>query len=156
MTDIRRLDPVTIEHEGGKRLNVWNPHVTVDDDGRYHMVFDDFGRGVYHTTSKDGWNWGLPKPLVEASPRRPVRRPQLIQRGARAVLMYETTGGAYVVPARLGGPAHKPWVGRKITSHTIPLHGSRLTLTADGRVLLLAGGETSWLLSARLRDLLGI
>ncbi|HUW58292.1 MAG TPA: hypothetical protein VMZ92_16765 [Planctomycetota bacterium] len=156
MTDIRRLDPVSIEHEGGKRLHVWNPHVTVDDDGLYHMVFDNFGRGIYHTTSKDGWNWTLPKLLVEEMPGRPVRGPQLILRGARAVLMYETTAGAYVVPARLEGPPHKPWEGMKITNHVIPLGGARLTLTDDGRVLLLAGADTSWLLSTTLRDLLGI
>jgi len=71
------------------------------------------------------------------------------------VLLYETIG-AYMTPVQFGGRPLKPWESMKITGNVVPLMGARLTLTRDGEVLLLAGRTRTWLLRAKLNDLLGI
>jgi len=153
LAEIRELVPIRVAAEEGTRpMTPRSPHVVVDPEGVFHMVFDRWVKGIYHTTSADGINWDVPTTIVQRTPRGGLSDPQLILAGGKALLLY----GAYLTPVRLDGDPAKAGDGLEVTSHTNPLHGSRMTLTADGQVLLTVGGQTSWLLRAKLEDLLKI
>ncbi|HUW57823.1 MAG TPA: hypothetical protein VMZ92_14375 [Planctomycetota bacterium] len=152
--DITKLTPITLEKE--KNPYLADQHVSVDETGRFHMVFSHHQRGILHTTSDDGRRWSAPTLLVEQTEEHQrLEHPQLVLRGEKAVLLYETIG-AYMTPVQFGGRPLKPWEAMKITGNVVPLMGARLTLTRDGEVLLLAGRTRTWLLRAKLNDLLGI
>ena len=153
LADIQELRPINVDLKREKQLHLWNPYVLADEKGLFHMVFDSFGTGIYHSTSKDGSNWAVPTALVVPETRQNIKNPQLILSKGKALLIYERNDGAYILPVRLGGAAAKLDKSLKITSHVIPLWGSRLRLTKDGDLLLLAGSDTTWLLRAKLKEL---
>jgi len=153
VADIRTLRAINISRG---QLQLWNPHVTAGENGLFHVVFDSFGQGIYHATSKDAENWSPPAALVEAKDGQSTRNPQLFLAKGKAALLYEQNDGAYLIRLRLGDKAQPPREGVKITNHVVPLSGSRATITPAGEVLLLAGGDTSWLLRAKLQDVLAV
>ncbi|MCK4625106.1 MAG: hypothetical protein KAV00_07345 [Phycisphaerae bacterium] len=72
----------------------------------------------------------------------------------KTVLLYQDLRGAYALPFRFDGKPRRTGEGLKIAGS---LRGSRAIVTPDGEVLLLTGGYTSsWLLRAKLKDLLDI
>ena len=149
LADIRRLSRIKMDVPGD--VNPWSPHVALDDKGGMHMVFDNFRRGIDHSVSADGTKWSAPKLLLPAdSPQG--QHPQLIVRGGRAALIYETNEGAFLRSMALKTGKLGPAV--KITNHVVPLAGSRLTVTPDGQVVILAGTDTVWVLRAPLEDVL--
>ncbi|HUU59694.1 MAG TPA: HEAT repeat domain-containing protein, partial [Phycisphaerae bacterium] len=125
-----------------RSLCLWNQCVASGDGGRLHMVFDDYARGIYHTTSKDGMKWADPRLLVEVSAGQYASDPQLILKDGKAVLLYWHRG-AYLTPVRLSGPPIPAGKGLKITNHNTPLQGARWTVTKEGEVLLPAGDRTA-------------
>jgi len=156
LENIGQLKPININLKIQEQLHMWNPHVAADDQRRLHMAFDSFRQGVYYSTSEDGWNWSVPTVLLPPEDHQTVKNPQLILWHDRALLIYERNNGAYAVPVNLGESRAELDKSVKITSHVIPLSGSRAMITKEGEVLLLAGGDTSWLLRAKLDDLLDI
>ena len=143
--EIREIKPIFMSVPS--RIHVWDPKVAVDADGKFHMAFDNFDNSVHYTTSTDGWNWSVPLILVDKA-----ADPQLIINKGRFALIYKGRGGSFLRRGSLDKPLQlsKPV---KITSHTVPLSGSRAAVTSKGEVLLLAGRDTTWLLRARLTDL---
>ncbi len=154
LADIQELRPINLDLKTPKQLHLKNPYVLADEQGLFHMVFDSFGSSIYHTTSKDAWNWAAPTALVLPDTRQTIESPQLILSKGKALLIYERSDGAYILPVSPGGAPAKLSQSIKITNHVIPLRGSRLSLTKNGDVLLLAGSDATWLLRAKLKDLL--
>jgi len=152
LTDIRRLSPIKMDVPDG--VFPCSPHVTFDAKGQMHMVFDSSGRGIYHSVSADGAKWSAPKLLLPAAGPKGERvsHPQLIVRGGRAALIYETKKGGFLRSMALKTGELGPAV--KITNHVVPLSGSRLTVTPDGQVVILAGADTVRVLQAPLEDVL--
>jgi len=163
IADIRELSPIHMASADDQRSSayVYNPHVTVDGKGLFHMVFDSVKEGAHesprvcHSTSRDGTTWSAPTVILEGFPPGNSAMPQLILAGGKAAVIYESRG-AYLTPIRFDGPPVKAGRGVKIVGGPMGLHGSRATLTKKGEVLLLAGQDTSWLLRAKLKDLLAI
>lgn len=155
--DITKLTPITMEAGEDKPIYAAEQHVAVDAKARFHMVFSRYRRGIMHTTSDDGRHWSAPTVLVEQQEKnRPLKHPQLVFGRGRAVLLYERIG-AYMTPVQFGGRTLKPWEAMKITGNVVPLMGARLTIIRNGgEVLLLAGGTRTWLLRAKLKDVMGI
>lgn len=146
-----------IEVTGGLAgLRLRNQHVSIDGRARFHMVFDNVYRAVCHTTSEDGLTWAEPTVLVPPSRGRQVCHAQLIHGKGKALLLCELDGRGYLRPLWFPTDPIDPRGGVKITNHVVPLSGSRATVTQDGEVLLLAGSDTSWLLRAKLEELLTI
>ena len=135
---------------GRPGIHPWNPHVSVDARGLYHLVFGDFGQGIYHTTSKDGLDWAVPAALVQGGR---AANPQLIHARGRALLLCERNDGAYLAPTQLDRRPGRVGRAVKITNHVVPLAGARVAMTPDGEAVLLAGGNTTWLLRAKLKAL---
>ena len=151
--DIRELTPIEVEGDN-KAANTWrNPHVVEDANGFLHMVFDNSGREIFHATSRDGRKWGKPEVLVEPAPNRFLHNPQLVSGADRFCLLWYQNDGGYLARARFGHPLIGSQEAVRITSHTVD-NGCAIVLTDNGQVILLVGGETSWLLRAELEDLL--
>ena len=152
LADIRRLSQIKMNVPDG--VLTCNPHVTFDAKRQMHMVFDNFSRGIYHSVSADGTKWSAPKPLLprDGPEGQGTSHPQLIIRGGRAALMYETLKGGFLRSMALKTGKLGPVV--KITHNVIPLSGSRLRVTPDGQVVILAGADTVWVLRAPLKDVL--
>jgi len=154
--DITHLRPIDVELGGDGPRDMSNPYVIADEQGLLHMAFNPFLTGIYHTTSDDGQVWAAPTALVSPDKRRRASNPQLLMSDGKATLFYEENGSAFLAPirftdndARIGDPI-------KITNHVIPLSGSRITVTRDGEVLLLAGSQTTWLLRANQEALFAL
>lgn len=148
---ILTLDPINIDLENGQCL--WNPSVAFGDDGCMHMVFDDFGRGIYYANSTDGRQWSKPVKLIGGEEPDSGKDPQLLLKGDQAAIIYQTNKGGWLARGTLGPePAFGDPV--KITHHVIPLNASRPTVTRDGKLVLLAGSHTVWRLQCNLDDAL--
>ena len=148
---IRRLDPISIDREDGQCL--WTPSVAFGDDGRMHMVFDDFGRGIYYAHSTDGRQWAKPVRLIGGEEPDSGKDPQLLLKGDRAAILYQTNKGGWLARGTLGPePAFGAPV--KITHHVISLNASRPAVTPDGKLVMLAGSHTVWRLQCDLDDAL--
>ena len=148
-----RLEPLRqYRIEGARLTNMSSPHVTIDPEGRLHMVFLDHQRGICYATSDDGQQWTAPVSLVEGVRGGYYGSVQLVLDRERAALLYSDTKGGWwrrgtLVPA----PKFEPPV--KVTNHVIPPCGSRACITPDGQVALLTGSDTVWLLRAPLTRL---
>ncbi len=150
LDELTALSPVRLGLPEG--MQVCRSHVAIDDSGRMHMVFDDFGRGLYYTSSADGADWSPPVWLVGPKPNQGLSHGQLILHQGQGLLIYSENDGAYLCPMTLGKEVHLgPAV--KITNHVIPLSGSRIFVGSSGQVALLAGADTVWVLRAKLDDL---
>jgi len=135
--------------------DVWNPHVSIDGQGRFHMVFDNFGRGLWYSTSDRGERWSKPVELLPEEEGGGISHGQLVIGGERVALIYETNKGAWL---RRGSLADLSALAEpvKITHHVIPLSGARLHPAGDGEVALLAGQDTVWLLRGKIEDVVGV
>ena len=152
--EVRELAAIAVDKLLEKKLVLWNPHVSQDEKGLFHMVFDNFGRGIHHTTSADGVAWREPAEWVEGRGDISLSDAQLILRDGQAVLVWSANTGTYAAPVRFDVPPLRAGSGLKITNHVVPMNGSRLTLTKDGEAVFLAGKDSLWLLRAKLSDLL--
>ena len=118
---------------------------------RFHMVCDDFGQAVCYLTSADGRTWSGPRVLVRKKDQAPrPTDPQLIRAGERTLLLH---AGAYVLAVDPKGDPVPAGHGIKVTCHLAPLGGARIYREGD-EVLLLVGTQTTWLLRAKLKNLL--
>jgi hypothetical protein len=146
---IRELGPLNLENSSG--FAMVSSQVTLDAAGHFHIVFEDAGGGVWYSASEDAGKWAPPARLpVEVQGFR-TRPAELMIDGARVALIYCKDEGAWLMRSTLEKlPKFGPAI--KITNHVVPLTGSRATVTADGEVLLLAGGDTLWLLRADLKQ----
>ena len=152
---VRELERFEVPKVGQDTIHLWNPHVVLGGDGLIYMVCDDFGRGIYHLASADGFSWTRPRPIVERQKDggSQVGNPQIILADGKAALIYEYSG-AYITVVRPDGEPVPAGRGIKIASHVAPLAGSRIFRADGGKVFLLAGKDTTWLLQADLNDLL--
>jgi hypothetical protein len=149
---IRRLE--RIKFEGKAEFHPYDPHIAVDAGGRFHMATTGTWRGVFHSASRDGWAWSAPVPLVEREQGDgPVDSPQLFLDGGRAALLYEDNHGCgWLRRGRLEpNPDFEPDI--QVTNWLTRLDGAVACLTPDGRVTLLIGGDTVWVLQAPLTSL---
>lgn len=150
-----RLSPITVDGRDSKRIRT--PHVVWDSENRMHMVYADWINTIWHATSQDGKQWTNPMLIVPKEEGRIVANPQLILDGKRVGVVYENNSGAWLLRSMLNASG-KSLGGTsapiKITHHVIPLQGSRLSLTPDGRVVVLAGTDTVWLLHGELDKIL--
>ena len=142
-----------IDMELPPRVNLSNPHVSVGHDG-FHMVFDDFGNGIYYSRSSDGRHWTPPVLTVPLGRHSKVSHGQLIRAGNRIALVYEGLNGAWL---RRGTLAATPELGPelKITNYLTPLNGARLHVAPTGEAGLLAGLDHVWFLRTTLPELIG-
>jgi hypothetical protein len=150
---VGELTPIQVQGReiNGEKVNLWNVHVVVDDQRLFHMVCDDFGRAVYHLSSKDGRSWAKPQLLVEKKGSAPdPTDPQLILTGGKALLLH---GGEYLRQVDLNADPVTVGEGMNVSCYLVPLAGSRLFCQGD-EVFGVAGTETTWLLRAKLKDLL--
>jgi len=152
--DIRRLRPVDVKLGGDGPMHLWNPHVVADEQGLLHMVFDSFGMGIHYTTSDNGRTWALPVTLIPSQRNQQTTHPQLLMSKGKAALLYERNDGTFLAPVRLADNCARIGDTLKITNHVVPLSGSRMTVTPDGEVLLIAGNSATWLLRAKQDDIL--
>jgi hypothetical protein len=129
--------------------------VAADSDGLFHMAFASYEHGIGYTTSKDGATWSEVTFPVNKSPKFGVNHPRLIVGDGKVLVLFQCQGG-WLLPIRPGGKPVDPDSGLRITGTVVSLYGSRPFITEDGEVLLLAGADTSWLLRAKLKDLLAL
>ena len=152
---IRQLLPIAID--GQDSSSIRTPHIVWDSENRMHMVYADSGNAVRYATSHDGMQWTNPIAILPKEEGRRVSNPQLILDGERLGVIYEDHNGAWLHRLTLnadGKALGETSTPVKITDRVIPLSGSRLTLTPDGRVVVLAGADTVWLLHGELDKIL--
>jgi hypothetical protein len=169
--EIRALQPIETDPDGPKDLSLCHPQVLEDAGGKLHLVFDDFGRGIYYARSEDALHWDAPRLLVKRANANQfdLSTPQLILGAGKPLLIYGTFAGQYLAmvdlagdPIQAGGglkitgppPPILIFQGLKLSSLVAPLAGSRACLTADGDLLLPAGQwGVTWILRASWADL---
>ena len=150
LEDVAELTPIHMPPVKGRKPSLRNVCVTRDGK-RFDMVCDDFGRAVCHLTSGDGRTWSRPRTLVRKVGGGPgPTDPQLIRVGERMLLLH---AGAYLLAVDPKGDAVPAGHGIKVACHLTQLGGARVFREGD-EVLLLAGTQTTWLLRAKLNDLL--
>jgi hypothetical protein len=155
--DIQTLTPFAAAEGELKQVNYFNPHLSADGNGPLHLVFDNYERGICHTVSDDGLSWSAPRPLT---PKKPLKfsslEPQLIWSGGRAMLLYTTLGPMYLAPVDLnaGTIDTDRAVPISVVQYGMPLGGARAKVTRDGEIVIHSGGYTSWMLRARVADVL--
>ena len=137
-----------------KEQNVNNPHATFDSDGRCHLVFDDFGRGLYYTRSNDLREWSPLQKLGVPEKNSSISRPQLLLADGRVALIHERNSGTWLQRGTIAANGLQLGEATQVTDHLMPLNGSRLLRVGD-RVLIPAGTPPyiSHLLSAPIAEL---
>ncbi|MCX7423694.1 MAG: hypothetical protein NT013_29735 [Planctomycetia bacterium] len=137
-----------------KQQHVNNPHATFDSDGRCHLVFDDFGRGLFYTRSNDLREWSPPQKLGVPEKNSSISRPQLLLADGRVALIHEKNSGTWLQRGTIAGNGLELGEATQVTDHLMPLNGSRLLRVGD-RVLIPAGTPPciSQLLSAPIVEL---
>ena len=155
---ISELQPLARPKLGEHELNMWNFQVVCEGETGFRMIFDDFGAGIYTMTSRDGLVWGDPRPLVEdntetAAPyTRQLDHPCLIPSDGRPLLMYRSRERDFLTPIDLEGPPIAAGQGVQVSYRVAPI-ASRTPFVHDGKVFLIAGESTAWLLEADLKSL---
>ncbi len=155
LDDVQELTPIQVKGRmiNGKKVNLWNVHVVVDDRKQFRMVCDDFGEAIYHLSSADGRSWAQPQVLVERKEkdRGPsLTDQQLILTGGKEFLLY---GGAYLLELDLKAGPVTAGEGIKVSCHLAPLAGAR-AFCHRNEIFVMTGTETTWLLRAKLKDIL--
>lgn len=134
---------------------VSNTQATFDDSGRCHLVFDDFGRGLYYTRSDDMQTW-LPLQLVAlAQPNSRISRSQLLIQRDRVALIYEQSNGSWLQRGKIAASGLDLGDAMQIADHTMPLNGARLFV--DGDTVRIPAGSQPYvphLFTAKLADLM--
>ncbi|MCY2932429.1 MAG: hypothetical protein NTV86_23625 [Planctomycetota bacterium] len=153
------LQPMTKSTFGEKTLNVWNFQVACEGADGFRMVFDDFGAGIYPMAFRKGLAWEAPRLLVKDASGKAdnhagqISHPCLIRGNGRAMLLYSLNEGAYLSPIDLAGAAITAGEGVKIANYVVPL-AARSSIVYEGRIYLVAGETSPWLLEADLKTLL--
>ena len=139
---------------GLKRKHKIAPHrqsVAIDEQGTYHMFLTDRAGRLRSCSSTDGIKWSAPV-IIKGGDG--VQFSQIMIVGGRAALIYETGQGMFLRRGTLrGGPNFGPPV--KIAHELSVPSGGRIRTTADGQIVMLAGGHNAWLLRADLKNVLG-
>jgi tetratricopeptide (TPR) repeat protein len=134
---------------------VSNTQAAFDANGRCHLVFDDFGRGIYYTRSDDMQTW-LPLQLITlAQPNSRISRAQILIQGDRAALIYEQNNGSWLQCGNIAAAGLELGQALQIADHTMPLNGARLFV--DGDLVRIPAGAEPYvpnLFTAKLADLL--
>ncbi len=147
------LNPLSVPI--GEQQNVNNPHATFDPDGRCHLMFDDFGRGLYYTRSNDLREWSPLQQLGVAEKNSSISRPQLLLANGRVALIHEKNSGTWLQRGTIVANGLQLGEATQVTDHLMPLNGSRLLQVGD-QVIIPAGTQpiVSNLLSAPVTELL--
>ena len=153
LDDVKGLTPIDVKGRkiNAKEVDLWNVHVVVDDRKQFRMVCDDCEEAIYHLSSNDGRSWSQPQLLVKTKDRgADLTDQQLILAGGKEFLLY---GGAYLLELDPKADAVFAGEGIMVSSHLAPLAGSRVFCKGD-EVFVMTGTETTWLLRAKLKDIL--
>ena len=152
-SQITTLSPLSLPLDQQRYAS--NPYATFEAKGRCHLVFDDFGRGLYYTRSDDMQTWSPLQKLGMAEKNSSFSRPQLLLADDRVALLHEKNSGVWLQRGTLTASGLQLGEATQITDHLMPLNGSRLLRVGD-RVLISAGTPpyVSNLLSAPLAELL--
>ncbi|MDB5387309.1 MAG: repeat-like domain, partial [Planctomycetaceae bacterium] len=137
--EISVLNTLPLPRTNNKPL-VSNTHATFESGGRCHLVFDDFGRGLYYTRSEDLQIWTPLQFQGAAGTNSSISMPQLLLEGDHAVLLHEENNGVWLQRGAVSPEGLKLGTKIQIADHLMPLNGSRLYLDGD-RVLIPAGGH---------------
>ncbi len=134
------------------KLAPLNPHVSIGNDGVFHMVFAHSTESIHYCHSTDGRQWSDPVKLNVQADQGALMRPQLILDASRAALLYETGSGAWLRTGRL---LDQPVLGDplKIAGRVAPLSGSRVHRVDKLNIAVLAGSDAVWLLRTPLEGL---
>ena len=154
LDEVAELTKIQVKDQtvNGRTVSLWNVSVVLDDQKRFRMVCDDFGQGIYHLSSTDGWSWTQPQQLVVQTKERAydVNNAQLILSGDKAALIYS---GSLVAPVSF--EAGKVSVGEAVKFTGVYSYlGGATAFRRGEEVFFVAGGETTCLLRANLKDLL--
>jgi len=152
--DIQELRPIVLKDVDDGAIFPRNPHVTVDANKRFHMAFHGGPEGIYYSTSDNGLEWEKPGLVVKRDPNADPEDPQLIRAKDGALLLYSCLKGSFILPVDLSGKPAQAATGLKITNYEVPLGGSRISMDGDGRVFIIAGENTTWLLQAKIEEML--
>jgi len=154
LSELSSLGPLSLPLTNQQPV-VCNTQATFDAAGRCHLVFDDFGRGLFYTSSDDMETWLPLQNLGVAEKNASISMPQLLLEGDRAALLYERSSGLWLQRGTLAAEGLKLADAIQITDHQMPLSGSRLRRDGD-RVLIPAGTApyVPNLLTAPLQELL--
>jgi hypothetical protein len=151
---IRRLSPITVDGRDISRIK--HSHVAWDSENRMHMAYTtDSEKAIWFASSTDGRQWTNPIVIVPNKEGRSVENPQLFLDGEQLGVIYKEYKGAWLWRGIFhadGKSLRETSAPVKIAHHVIPLGGARLTLTMDGRVVVLAGTDTVWLLHGTLDE----
>ncbi|MEE8451995.1 MAG: hypothetical protein V3R99_08780 [Thermoguttaceae bacterium] len=149
---LRRIN-VPVRHE---TVAPANAHATFDQQGRCHLVFDDFGLGrtSYYSRSDEMTTWSALVKLNEKEDRSRVTHAQLVLHGNRVALLYTNTAGMWLRrgPMTAEGPELAEPIQLADSSQMIP--GARLLRTGD-KVFLPVLGDPLRLLVADVDELVG-
>ena len=151
--ELTTLSPLPIPIEKSQHMS--SSHATFESDGRCHLVFDDFGRGLYYTRSEDLRTWSPLQKLGTQKENSSISRPQLLLEGDRVALIHEENTGSWLRRGTLTATGLELGAGTPIADHRMSFNGSRLMRHGD-RVLIPAGAPPyePQLLSAPLGELL--
>ena len=150
---ITTLSPLSLPLD--QQQHVSNPYATFEAEGRCHLVFDDFGRGLYYTRSDDLQTWSPLQKLGMAEQNSSISKPQMLLVDDRVALLHEKNSGVWLQRGTITASGLQLGQATQITNHLMPLNGSRLLRVGD-RVLISAGTPpcVSNLLSAPITELL--
>jgi hypothetical protein len=144
---LTRLEPLAMPED--KHLWPLDPHVGRDAAGRFHLVANNFGRGVVYASSADGKSWSDLRPIVAPVPDRSVGgSPHLFLDGDRIALLYQDVAG---VSLRRGKLADLTALSAPVAVGPVP--GARWHRVGD-HVVGFAGGDWPWLVRAKATDVL--
>lgn len=135
--DITRLSTLAIPFDNAGHI-ASNTSATFDSDGGCHLVFDDFGRGLYYTFSKQMQTWSPPQLLAVADKNSSISKPQLFIEGDKTALIYETNSGSWLARGTILPGNLQLGSATQIADHTMSFNGARVQV-AEGRVKILAG-----------------
>lgn len=149
---LRTLSRIPLQDD---KRHVNNPHATFDSEGRCHLVFDDFGRGLYYTRSTDLREWSPPQLLGTNEKNSSISHPQLLLANERVALIHEKNNGSWLQRGSIAENGLHLGEAVQITDHLMPLNGSRL-LRVGNQILIPAGVAPYFpkLLSATVAELI--
>jgi len=152
--ELTSLKALSLQKNDGTFL-VSNTCATFESDGKCHLVFDDFGRGLYYTRSTDMQTWSPLRNLGLAEKNSSISNPQLLLEGEQVAMIYEQNNGSWLRRGTITEEGLNLGPATLIADHRMTLSGSRLRLDGD-RILLPAGGHPyiPVLLAAKFTDLL--
>jgi tetratricopeptide (TPR) repeat protein len=150
-----KLDRIDLDGNPQKGLlhDMWPlaPDVVRDDEGRYHMLWNDPLWGITYTSSADGKKWAQPLFLISKPENRPFSDAQMFLDGKRAALIYADDSGTHLRRFNLADLfTIAPPI--QISGRSASTLGVRWQRSGD-QIFGFVAGEAPWLVRASVKDL---